>query len=236
MGRRGTGRAGPVRADHDPPPGGLDRAGPAALVDHGRHRLRRGPGAGARGLRRGRRGGLLGRPADLRARDRGRATRSARASCGRTTGPPPRPARWPSAWGATTSTGPAPASRSMPVPWRPSWPGWPSTSPSAWRPRDVILSPARLHRLPHDRPAGDRRHLRLAQRPLRLRRQRRARAGRAGAGQAPERRAVRHGGRPAQAGAGRRARAAARASRSSSAPATASARSWARAPPRTARW
>ena len=43
--------------------------------------------------------------------------------------------------------------------------------------RDPVA--ARLHRVPHDRPDGDRRHLRLAQRPLRLRRQRRARAGRA---------------------------------------------------------
>ena len=74
---------------------------------------------------------------------------------------------------------------------------------------DVHPVAPRPRRVPHDGPGGDRRHLRLAQRPLRLRRQRRARAGRPGAGQAPERRGLRHRGRAAEVGAGRRARPAA---------------------------
>ena len=189
-----------------------------------------------RGLRRGRRGGLLGRPPDLRPRHARRATRSARASCGRTTGPPPRRGCWPSAWAATTSTGPAPGSRSTPAPWRPSWPGWPTHQPERMEAaaRDPVA--ARLHRLPHDRPDGDRRHLRLAQRPLRLRRQRRARAGRARpwASSRASCRPTPWSGSSSRcpapsSGCGRE-------SRWSSAPATASARSWARARRSTTRW
>ena len=65
----GLGGADPIRADHHPSAGRLGRAGPAALVDLGGHRLRRVAGAGPGGLRSGRCRRLLGGAADLRAGD-----------------------------------------------------------------------------------------------------------------------------------------------------------------------
>ena len=65
-------------------------------------------------------------------------------------------------------------------------------SRGGWQSADLILSPRDFIDLPHDRPGRDRRHVRLAQRSLRLRRQCRARAGRPRPGQAAERRGFRH--------------------------------------------
>ena len=209
MGRRRPGRAGPLGADHDAPRGGLGRAGPAALVDHARHRLRRGPGPGAAGVRRGRRRRVLGRPADLRPGRPRRATRSARASCGPTTAPRPRRAALAERMGGDdinrARTGiPLDAGA---VAAKLAWLA--DHEPGRLEAADLDPVAARPGRLPHDGPGGHRRHVRVAQRAVRLRRQRGAGAGRPGAGQAPERRALRHRGRPAEVGAGRRAGAAA---------------------------
>ena len=173
------------------------------------HRLRRGPGAGARGLRRGRRRRLLGRPADLRPGDlAGRPDRQ-----GHPVVRPPR--RRPRRAVLAERMGGDDINRARTgipldagaVAAKLAWLA--EHEPERLRGGRRHPLAARLRRLPHDGPGRDRRHVRLAERALRLRRQRRARAGRSGAGQAAERRAVRHGGGPAEVGAGRRARAAA---------------------------